>query len=88
MLTWRPRAWTLEVMRRDCVEGALRRLPWSGSWFVLPGMTERAQEPWRGACVLQTMKTWKGSSDRHRKQRGVSKRIFVVVFTGTMMGML
>jgi hypothetical protein len=46
LLTRRPGAWLLVVQRRDDLDGALERLPWSWSWIRLPWMTELIQVAW------------------------------------------
>jgi hypothetical protein len=46
LLRWRPQAWLLVVERRDAMDGALQRLPWSLSWLRLPWMEELVQVAW------------------------------------------
>ncbi|MFN7632622.1 MAG: contractile injection system tape measure protein [Cyanobacteriota bacterium] len=46
LLSWRPQAWLLVVERRDAIDGALERLPWTVSWLSLPWMVELVQVGW------------------------------------------
>lgn len=46
LLSWRPQAWLLVVERREAIDGALERLPWTVSWLSLPWMVELVQVGW------------------------------------------